>query len=112
MRPAPLPLPSNERPQVSHFYSTIVPPGRNPVTRCGHKSRGVEASVQSWDHIFLLRAYHSLREGNCLQIQYARKGGYDSQSPFPTHRILLLDLPMAELAEKCGSLPGRLIIRE
>ena len=93
---------------MAHFYSTIVPPGRNPVTRCGHKSRGVEVSVQSWDHIFLLRAYHCMREGNSLQIQYARKG----ESPFPSHRIMLLDLPMAELAEKCGSLPGRLVIRE
>ena len=98
---------------MAHFFSTIVPPGRNPVTRCGHKSRGVEASVQSWEHIFLLRAYHSLREGNCLQIQYARKGDYEGiGSAFPSHRIMLLDLPMAEIAEKCGSLPGRLIIRD
>ena len=97
---------------MSHFYSTIVAPGRNPLTRCGHKSRGVEATVQSWEHIFLLRAYHDLREGiDCVQIQYAPKGGYDSRSPFPSHRILMLDLPMAELAEKCGSLPGRLTIR-
>jgi len=80
---------------VAHFYSTIVPPGRNPVTRCGHKARGIEATVQSWQHVFLLRAYHSLRDGASLQIMYAPKG----DSPFPSHRILLLDLPMADLAE-------------
>lgn len=104
------PLPSpNERSKVSHFYSTIVAPSRNPLTRCGHKPRGIEASVQSWQHIFLLRAYHSTLEGDSLQIMYAPKG---SGSPFPSHRIMLLDLPMAELAEKCGSLPGRLTIRD
>lgn len=81
---------------MAHFYSTIVPPGRNPVTRCGHKARGVEVSVQSWDHIFLLRAYHSLRDGDSVEIQYAPK----CHSPFPANRILLLDLPMAYFAER------------
>jgi hypothetical protein len=92
---------------MAQFYSTIVPPSRNPVTRCGHKPRGIEATVQSWQHIFLLQAYHSLRDGDSLRILYAPKG----DSPFPSHRIVLLDEPMALIAEKCGSLPGRLIIR-
>lgn len=92
---------------MSRFYSTIVPPGRNPVTRCGHKPRGIEATVQSWEHIFLLQAYHSTMDGDSLRILYAPKG----DSAFPSHRIVLLDEPMARLAESCGSLPGRLTIR-
>ena len=92
---------------MSRFYSTIVPPGRNPVTRCGHKPRGIEATVQSWEHIFLLQAYHSTMDGDSLRILYAPKG----DSAFPSHRIMLLDEPMARLAEQCGSLPGRLTIR-
>ncbi len=92
---------------MSHFYGTLIAPSRNPLTRCGHKPRGIEATVQSWEHIFLLQAYHSLRDGDSVRILYAPKG----DSAFPSHRIVLLDEPMALIAEKCGSLPGRLTIR-
>lgn len=92
---------------MSHFYGTLVAPGRAPLTRCGHKPRGIEATVQSWEHIFLLEAYHSTIDGDSLRILYAPKG----DSAFPSHRIVLLDEPMARLAESCGSLPGRLTIR-
>jgi hypothetical protein len=46
-------------------------------------------------------------DGDSLRILYAPKG----DSAFPSHRIVLLDEPMARLAESCGSLPGRLTIR-
>lgn len=81
---------------MSHFYGTLASsPSRRLLTRCGHKPSGITASVQSWQHILMLHAYHHATDGDCVQVLYAPKAG---NVIVPSHRIVLLDVPMERIA--------------
>jgi len=75
---------------MAHFFGTLRNLSRPAiVTRLGHKTAGVHTSVQSWEHVFSMMAYH--KNGmDYLRISYAPKGA--------SHIITLLDEPMSTLA--------------
>ena len=61
---------------MSHFYGFLTGSRNKTITRCGHKSTGISARIQSWRHQCNTSLHFNEQTGhNWLSITVTNKDG-------------------------------------
>lgn len=74
---------------MSHYYGRLSGKAKTQATRCGSKGSGIEATVETWQHVVRTSFTHGASGGDLLSVEVTTKEGNRLVSWFGTPEALV-----------------------